>query len=262
MILERITERLGDYDAEVGIQYINLENSYSCFAGNCDVFDSSGMIKLAAMIEYFQRLEEGRMKPDDTYRLRREDYMKRQEIFSYGALNYLHEGIELTMEDLMKLSVTVNDSAAFNILFQMFGPERINETMRRYGYKNMRAVRRFCDEDAIDRGETNWMSVKEVANIFLRLYKGQIVSATASQTILELLKYHQRTSVIPYFLSGIEVAHQTGIDHKLLHDGGLVFAPHPFILVMSIAGMDVEKAEMLMRDITLLCYRDAMAEGQ
>ena len=63
MILDKIKDRIGNYDGTIGICYIDLGTGESCTAGNCDVFPASGMVKLLILIEAFRQMEEGEDRP-------------------------------------------------------------------------------------------------------------------------------------------------------------------------------------------------------
>ena len=73
--------------------------------------------------------------------------------------------------------------------------------------------------------------------------------------MMDLLKEHQRTNIIPYPIpDDISVAHQTGLDEGVVLDAGIVFSPDPFILAMGVKNADMRDSETLMRDIATMCY--------
>ena len=260
MILDKIKDRIGYYDGSIGICYIDLESGNSCSAGNCDVFPASGIVKLLILVEAFRRIEEGSLKKDDKYILQKEDYSCTDEdgMKSYGALEHMHIGTELTIEDLYKLNVTVSDNMAFNILLKMFTAEEVNRTMRRFGFQNTKINRAIFDKDKIAKGIDNYVSVQEMADLFVRMEKGQIVSNKASKEMLHILCHHQKMNVLPYYFEeSLRIAHQTGYDDTLILDMGIVYAPHPFVLCMASSAADTRNAESIMRDITLMCYKNS-----
>lgn len=254
MIMTSITDRIANVQGDFGINYINLNNGQRLFCGNCHMFSASGAAKLMVLIQCFKEIEENKIAFEETYRLKKSDYIVDDEP-TYGALNYLHEGIELTIEDLCNLMITVSDNMAFNILVDVLGMESINETFEALGYSNMRINRKMFDAQKMEKGIDNTISIKEMARIFEKMYKGQIVSETASERMLKLMQKHQRTNIMPYnFPENKKIAHQTGYDETVIIDGGIVFGRHPFVLTMGAAKMDLRKAETIMRDITQICY--------
>lgn len=258
MILDKIKDRIGNFDGTIGICYIDLGTGESCTAGNCDVFPASGMVKLLILIEAFRQMEEGTIHRQDKYVLKEEDYPHSEEK-SYGALEFLHVGAELTLEDLYKLNVTVSDNMAFNILLKQLTMDSVNRTMEKYGCHKTRINRALLDDEKTAKGVKNYVSVQEMANLFLRMEKGQLVSGRASREMLDILRHHQKTSILPYYFSEyMEIAHQSGYDEREIMDMGIVYSEYPFILCMASSTDNIRNAESIMRDITLMCYQNSM----
>jgi len=260
VILDNIKDRIVNFRGKIGIYYIDLNSGESCYAGNCDVFLASGSVKIITLLEAFKWIEVDKAKKDSKYILKRSDYIgnKEKKIKTFGALEYLHEGTELTLEDLYSLSISVSDNIAFNILFRMFGEEEINKTLDMLGFPKTRLHRAIYDRKKIDDGIENYVSIKEMASLFYRMYKGQIISNRASCEMLEILREHQQNSIIPYYFDEeLPIAHQTGIDDNLIMDMGIIYSKNPFILCMAAKDSNTRNAESIMRDITLLCYKNS-----
>ena len=123
--------------------------------------------------------------------------------------------------------------------------------------------RKIYDLEKMAQGIENSISIEDVATIYERMYKGQLISEAASKEMLELLALHQRSNIIPYpFQECMEISHLTGVDDDILLDGGIVYTERPFILSLAATDMDAQKAEILLRDITQICYLGTMEEGR
>jgi beta-lactamase class A len=257
MILDKIKDRIGNFEGHIGICYMDLTTGENCNVGNCDVFPAEGMVKLLVLIEIFRRLEEGRMKKTDTYVLKKEDYPRTSER-SVGALEHMHEGAILTMEDLYKLNCIVSDNMAFNILLKLVSKEAVNRTLQEYGFRKSVINRPIYDMEKIAQGIQNYISVQEMAALFFRMYKGQVISNHASSEILDILCYHQKGNILPYyFREKHKIAHQSSVDEQNIMDMGIVYGSHPFILCMASSAANTRNAESIMRDITLMCYKNS-----
>jgi len=257
MILDKMKDRIGNFDGSIGICYIDLKTGESCSAGNCDVFPASGMVKMLILVEVFRRLEEGRLKKTDTYVLKEQDYPKTSER-TVGALEHIHVGTELTMEDLYKLNIIVSDNMAFNILLKLFTIEEVNRTLQEYGFKKTCINRPIYDMDKIAKGIQNYVSVQEMATLLLRMYKGQVISGRACSEMLDILSNHQKGSILPYYFEeNHRIAHQSSTDERDILDMGIVYGENPFILCMASSGENTRNAESIMRDITLMCYHNS-----
>ncbi len=257
MILEKLKDRIGDFEGKIGICYIDIKTRSCYTAGNCDIFPASGTIKLLILIEAFKRLNEGQINKTDPYVLKPDDYPQVREK-SYSALEHIHQGATLTLEDLYRLNVTISDNMAFNILLKLFGKESVNETLRELGFKKTSINRAINDYEAISKGIQNFVSVREMANLLLRMYEGQIISKSASREMLDILCEHQNNSPLTYnFMENMKIAHQSGYDDNEIHDMGIVYCDSPFILCMASSVPNIKNAESVMRDITMMCYQNS-----
>lgn len=265
MIIDMINDRLLNCRGKIGIEYIDIESGERISCGNCRIFPASGAVKLPALIECHRAVCEGRLSWEDLYNLNTDDYTIDAEP-TYGVLNYMHAGIALTVRDLCNLMITVSDNSAFNIICDIVGMDNINKMLKQYGYINTIINRKLLDMEKIAGGVENYVSVEEMATIFLRLYQGQMVNVESSRDMLELLKLHQRTNIMPYYFpEKMPMAHLSAFDENVLIDMGIIYGQgddRPFILVMAASDIDVRKAETLLRDITLICYKGTEAGGK
>ena len=130
------------------------------------------------------------------------------------------------------------------------------------GFSKSEINRKIYDFDAMAKGVENYLSISEMAVMFDRIYRGQMISEKASRDMTEVMSKNQRTDVIPYcFSETVKVAHISGLDDDALVDCGTVYCDHPFILAMASAHTDRRKVEAMMRDVTTLCFRDASGES-
>lgn len=257
MILDKMKDRIGDFEGKIGICYIDIRTKSCYTAGNCDVFPASGVIKLLILVEAFKRLNEGQINKTDTYILEPDDYPQIREK-SFSALEHIHTGAEVTVEDLYKLNVIISDNMAFNILLKIFGKDAVNDTLKELGFRKTKINRAINDFEAMNKGIQNLVSVQEMANLLLRMYEGQIISKSASKEMLEILCEHQKTSPLTYnFLESMKIAHQSGYDDNEIHDMGIVYCENPFILCMASSVPNIKNAESVMRDITMMCYQNS-----
>ena len=253
MLIEAVTDRLSNVDGRFGIDYIDLRNGKELFFGNTHIFPGSGAIMIMPLVECFRAMDAGEISEKAVFPLKKASFPKETDE-SYGVLRYMHEGIRITLSDLYNLVATVSDNMAFNMMVDILGIDRINLTFKSMGYGDMKLNRKINDYALMKKGVQNYISVKDMAAIFLRMYKGQLISEQVSGRLISLLKQHQRTNAIPYvFEENTSISHITGYDEDIIIDGGIVFTEEPFILVMAAQDMDARKAQMVMRDITQIC---------
>lgn len=254
---DRIRERISNLQGEIGIYYYDFKRDTSFFVGNCDVFPSLGIAKLVLMVEVFRQVEEGIIKLDDTYILEKKPPFaipENEYEATVGVLDFLHKGMELTIEDLVYLMMIISDSSAFNILLSIVGIDNVNDTMKKLGLTNTKIRCMLFEWDEIDPEKDNYHSVREIGSLLRRIYKKQLISTTASERMLRILSYHQRRDVLSAFSDrGISVAQQTGFDVTSLHTAAVVMTENPFVLCMSTNKFSAKMAEGIMKDIAYMC---------
>src|SRR5688572_15387776 len=82
---------------------------------------SASVIKVPILVALMARIAEGDASLDDRVVLRDAD-----KVPGSGVASMLHEGIELTVEDLAHLMITVSDNTASNMLIDLLGCDYIN----------------------------------------------------------------------------------------------------------------------------------------
>lgn len=254
---DRIRERISNLQGEIGIYYYDFKRDTSFFVGNCDVFPSLGIAKLVLMVEVFRQVEEGIIKLDDTYILEKKPPFaipENEYEATVGVLDFLHKGMELTIEDLVYLMMIISDNSAFNILLSIVGIDNVNDTMKKLGLTNTKIRCMLFEWDEIDPEKDNYHSVREIGSLLRRIYKKQLISTTASERMLRILSYHQRRDVLSAFSDrGISVAQQTGFDVTSLHTAAVIMTENPFVLCMSTNKISAKMAEGIMKDIAYMC---------
>lgn len=263
-ISDKIRDRISNVDGEIGIYYYNIKKDNGTFVGNCDVFPSLGIAKFILLIEVFRQAEEGILSFSDKYVLKKEPPFAVPESEyeeTVGILDFLHKGIELTIEDLVYLMAVISDNSAFNILLSIVGTDNVNATMTKLGLVHTKIRCMLFEWDDRNPEKDNYHSVREVGNLLKRLYHKQLISIEAGERMMKLLSYHQKREFLSFFSNRkITVAQQTGFDTKSLHDAAIVMSKNPFIICMSVNNVNAKKAEEIFEDIALMCYQDSMEQ--
>lgn len=253
MISNSIKNRISNLKGNLGIYYIDLNSEESFFVGNEDLYVAAGIAMIPLLIEVFSQIEQKRINKTDIYKLTQLDKAP-----SVGLLRCLHENIELTIEDLYRIMIAGCDNTAYNVLVDIVGIENVNATLDKLGFHKTRVNRKFFDYEQMKKGIENYFSLQEIAEVFYRLYHGQIISRSVSKEILEVLKAQQHTSIIPNYLGRtMEIAHLVGEDEGTIHDVGLVLSKQPFVICMASNNTDIILAKEAMRDIVFMCHKNS-----
>lgn len=209
---------------------------------------AASVIKLFIMAEAFRQMENGRVSADDMYTVSPDVKMP-----SCGALTYMHDGLKVTLMDLVVLMIILSDNTATNMLIDILGMDSINEMIGIIGAEGNSLNRKLFDAEASARGVQNYITARGVGRFFEMIWDGELVSREASAQMLSILKDQRLNGKIPFFLD-CKAAHKTGEDDGITHDAGIVLSEKPFILVMLSNEVDVPRFERFIQDAALdLC---------
>ena len=236
----------------IGVYCLNTVTGEEYAHNAEDAIEAASVIKLTVMAEAFRQFEAGTLDPAATVTVRQEDKLP-----SCGALSYMHDGVNVTVLDLVTLMIILSDNTATNLLIDRLGMDRINAMIDSLGFAGTRLNRKLFMPELAARGIKNVVSARDMGELFKRLLAGDVVSAEASRQMLDILKKQRLNGKMPFFLhdKGIACAHKTGEDDGVTHDVGIIFAEQPVILCFLSERTDVPRAERALQDIA------AMAAG-
>lgn len=248
---EKLLEQMNKLEGKVSFIYKEL-NSQETISYQEDMkMKAASIIKIPIMVEVFRQIDSGMLNKDQTHQLKEED--KRP---SCGALNRMHEGIELTIQDLCNLMIILSDNTATNILIELMGMEQINHSMDEMGLHITRLNRLLFDREASAKGIENYICASEIAGLLEKMYQGTLVSKEASAEMIDILKQQRLNGKIPFhFVEKIEVAHKTGEDDGITHDVGIVYGEVPFLVCFLGNEVNVPKYERFIQDTTLELFQ-------
>lgn len=250
MTQQEIEQRLAAIAGKKGFVYKNLVTGEGVSIGEDLPMMAASVIKIPIMVEAFRQIKAGKIRKDDIYLLREED--KRP---SCGALNRLHVGLPVTVQDLYNLMIILSDNSATNILIHMLGMENINQSMKDMGYRSIRVNRLLFDREASMRGIENYVSAGEIADILEKMYHGRLVDEASDAEMIEVLKEQRLNGKIPFrFVEKVPIAHKTGEDEGITHDVGIIYGKEPFLLCCMGNEVDPPVYERFMQDIAWDLY--------
>ncbi|MFI3237280.1 MAG: serine hydrolase [Lachnospiraceae bacterium] len=246
-------DRLEKLPGKIGFYYKDLTTSEVFSHNHDESFLAASVIKLFIMAEVVRQCEVGILSKDDIVKID-----KSRCVPSCGALTYMHDGLEVTIEDLYTLMIIFSDNSATNFLIDIVGFDAVNNLIRDYDYNGILLNRKMFDYESASQGIQNFISPIGVAKFLEDLYEGRLVSAYASKHMLDVLGKQKLNSKIPFLLRDLEdsgqIAHKTGEDDGITHDVGVIFAKKPFILVFLGNETDVVKYDKEMAELAYLLY--------
>jgi beta-lactamase class A len=253
---DRLAHALEEIAAEVGgvlsVAVRDVRRGRALDLRAAERLPSASVIKVPILVALMEQVERGTVALDERIALR--DAVK---VPGSGVLSMLHEGLELTVEDLAHLMITVSDNTASNMLIDRIGCEAVNGRMERLGFRSTRLGRKFYDFDARDRGFENWAAAGELADLLVGIENRRVVSEDACEKILAIMRKQQFDRRLPALLPpDTPIANKTGSITGVVHDIGILYAPAgPLVVAALTQGIECAAvAENAIRHVGRVVY--------
>ncbi len=259
----QIEQALSAARGDVGVAIKHLETGVEVGIRPDEPFPLASAFKLPILVEVYAQERAGTLKFDDVHRLEPRD----QHIGSGDiAVNFDLPGVALDVRNLANLMMMVSDNSATDVLLTRVGAANVTARMRALELNSIR-VDRTTQELILDYGGQDTERLKGLSAKALRplirrppedeaarlardtryandprdqaspadmtrlldlLWRGQVVDADASASILELMK-RCRTGAAR--IKGLlprdtVVAHKTGSVGGTIDDVGIMYLPH------------------------------------
>jgi beta-lactamase class A len=181
---KKINEIIEGFNGEIGIYIKNLKTNKTVMINADTVFPTASIVKVPILIGVMDKINKGEL----TYH----QEMQYKDSLLYAGVDILgsfkqNEKIELSK--LMMLMLTMSDNTASLWLQSLAGTgTRINFILDSLGLQHTRVNSRTPGREG-DRTNYGWgqTTPREMAVIFEKIFKGKIISPTASDKMLRLL---------------------------------------------------------------------------
>lgn len=209
-------------------------------------FESASLVKLAILVELARRFEAGQCKPEDT--------LVFEERFRVGGSGHLQKeaaGGKYRLDELAEWTITESDNVATDMLFDYLRLETLEPAVRSLGLKQMTVRRTIFAFEEIDRGRDNLISANDLANLYGKIARKELPRSEWMLGILE--KTHRHDLLQGNLPKDLKVAHKSGELTGFLHDGGILYAQEPYILVI-LTQAEKADSERFIRGLSAAVY--------
>jgi beta-lactamase class A len=197
------------------------------------VFPAASLIKLPVILTLYKEAEAGRIDLETKYTLKEAD-----KIGGAGFLQNKVAGTTYTYRQLAEFMGHYSDNTAFGIVRKLLGDAKIQSVIDGLG----------MSKTSLAKNET---SPEDVAKLFRQLYEGKVLNEKDKNEVLTFLTKTVFEDWIPAGIpTDIQVAHKIGKDVGTFSDGGIVFGPKPFVLVIMSKDAREEEAVAVLPKIS------------
>lgn len=204
---------------------------------------SASIIKLFVLAALFEQVEKEELDLAEQYSLKAED-----KVSGTGDIQNMQDGTELTLLTLAEKMITISDNTATNILINLIGGvEEVQKIIVELGYTDVQLKRLMVDLESLKAGEDNYVTAEDVGRILADIYQEKLVSQSASQSMLDILKQQTDRRMLAHNLpSDVTYYGKTGNfeDYGVQNDAAIIETPKgAFILVF--LSQDGQKEQQL-----------------
>lgn len=221
---------------------------------------SASVIKIPVMIEIFRQIDAGQRTLDDIYTLKAEDKTP-----GSGVLLHMHEGLNLSLYDLLYLMMSISDNTATNLLIDFAGMDAVNQRMRDWGMTGSTLNRKMQGKAAMPGQKENYLVPAECSELIRKILVGEAASTGSCQTMTKILTTQQNKGRLARPLTpdhDIEFGSKTGTVKGVCNDCGFYRAGDN-VLILSVLQQNVKNdhdgeaaigaiAEAALKDVGLL----------
>lgn len=219
-------------------------------------FRAASIVKIPLMVEVYRGLERGEFSLDDVHVLQAEEKAP-----GSGVMLHLHDGIGLTINDLIYLMISISDNTATNLLIRKMGMDAVNATMQELGMAGSTLGREMKNRPAVAGEEENWSTADDYTLVVQKILDGEAASAASCKAMVEMLRKQQNRKRISRFLpedESIVWGTKTGSIKSVTNDAGFVRTPRgTMIITVLCEGMaDQHRGEQVIGEISRAAMLD------
>ncbi len=207
------------FRGHMGVAAIDLRTGETIGVDADSPFPTASTIKTAVMVEAWQQAADGRLSMDTAVTLTAPD-----KVGGAGVLRGLHDGLALSVADLIHLMIVLSDNTATNLLINRLGTAQVNQRLESYGLRETKLFRpTFRDgrPDVLPELEREFglgmTTPREMARLMALIAEGKAVNRVASEAMLATLRRQQDRAMIPRLIptgERIQIGNKTGTDEE------------------------------------------------
>lgn len=228
----RIKAELASYNGKMSV-YIDDFKGNKVEIDADETFETASTIKTFILIDLFDQVHQGTKNLNDKL-----VYTEENKIDGSGVLQSLDFGVEMNVKSVATLMIIISDNVATNMMIDYLGIDHINETIKKWGFKNT-VLHNKINFDMYDKLGTT--TPRDYGKAFTMLHARTLISKDASEQMIEIFKMQHYNSMLTkdfpqYFLAGddsfasedeqISIASKSGSMNACRNDGGLVITPY------------------------------------
>jgi beta-lactamase class A len=243
----QIRAKTSDFRGTVTLYAKNLYTGATYSLGGDKPVRTASTIKLAVMSECFFEASELKLDLAEPLKVTGDE-----KVSGSGILQEMSNGDQLPLRDMIDLMIVLSDNTATNLILNRIGGNAVNSRMEKLGLAQTRVMRKILGdrndlkpfpsgitEEGAKPENKKWgigrSSPQEMVTLLEKLYRGELVSKSASEEMLAILKRQRDHESLGRDMKDITIANKSGALDHLRSDVGIVYAPRaPIAIAVTI----------------------------
>jgi len=182
------------------------------------IFSSASLIKVPILIAVLNYVESNNISLEQVIKIAPEEWVE----FSVISEQRLEQS---TIYELLVWMIITSDNTATNVLIDFLGISGLNQYFREIGLSHTTIQRKMMDFERLAKGIDNTTSARDMAQLFSRIYRRNLLSPAFSELTLNILSRQRvHESLKRYLVDDVKLAHKTGGLETVDHDVGIVYS--------------------------------------
>jgi beta-lactamase class A len=162
------------------------------------VMPTASLIKVPVLVALYQAVHRGRVDLSDSI-----EYGDEHRCLGSGVLSRMTPGVRMSVRDAAVLMIIISDNSATNMVIDLVGLERVNETMRAFGLPQTTIFQRLGDRKAgLDPRKMSVSTAAEMTGLLEMIDRHEAVSPEASEDMLRIMRRqdyrHELSRLLPW----------------------------------------------------------------
>lgn len=236
------------YGEGVAVSVAMLDGTGSFDINGDASMQSASMIKLAVLAEYLREVDDGLLSSEETYTLAASDL-----VGGSGSMQDDPVGTVYTLDEVARRMIAASDNVATNVLIDRMGVAACQARVEDLGLGGTKVAHKLMI--AANDGSLNMISANDAVRLLAGVGRATIASPESCGSAVEyLLDQEDDEGLVQGLPEDVAFGHKTGSLDGIRHDGGIVFAEHPYAICVLTRGLGDEAANALMARISAAVY--------
>ncbi len=195
----------------VGYSVMNLDTGERWSLRGDETFPTASLSKVPILVTVYDLVAQGKLSLDDPLTVLTID-----QVPGSGVLQFMHDGMTVTVRDAAVLMTVLSDNTATNLLLDRIIIRRVWQKMEALGLPHTKVHSKAflrISSVAMDSSVKYGLGVStpnEMAQLFALLAEGKAVNPSADSAMLEILGNNTDAESMQREIDGLTVPHKTG----------------------------------------------------